>query len=231
MAAMAEAGETESKRSRDPGRSREALLAAAERLFADRGFEGASLTEIGAAAGLSRGTPSYFFGSKEGLYRAVLERAFEDRDRATATAFRPVREWDGSGGSRSLRAALAEAISAYMDFLSGHPSFQRLIQREELAGGKRLRGVERESSAIREAFEALRSRTAANGLGDLDVDDAVLVCVSLTYSPLAQNSTFMATLGRDLEDPATRERLVELVAGQLLALLGGTGSARARPLD
>ena len=218
MVKPAERGKT---RSRDSGRSREALLAAAERLFAERGFEATSLTDIGAAAGLSRGTPSYFFGSKAGLYRAVLERAFEARDRATATAFRPVREWDGSGGSSSLRAALAEAVGSYMDFLSGHPSFQRLVQREELSGGNRLQGVERESSAIRGAFEALRSRSGALQLEEFDVDDAVLVCVSLTYSPLAQHATFMAALGRDLDDPATRGRHVELVVDQLLSLLGG----------
>jgi AcrR family transcriptional regulator len=218
MVEPAEAGE---KRSRDPGRSRAALLIAAERLFAERGFEATSLTDIGAAAGLSRGTPSYFFGSKEGLYRAVLERAFEARDRATAAAFRPVREWDGSGDAASLRAALADAVGAYMEFLSGHPSFQRLVQREELAGAERLAGVERESSAIREAFEALRSRSGTDRFEAFDVDDAVLVCVSLTYSPLAQHSTFMSALGRDLDDPATRERHVELVAGQLLALLEG----------
>jgi TetR/AcrR family transcriptional regulator len=98
MVTMVKPAETGKTRSRDSGRSREALLAAAERLFAERGFEATSLTDIGAAAGLSRGTPSYFFGSKAGLYRAVLERAFEARDRATATAFQPVREWDGSGG-------------------------------------------------------------------------------------------------------------------------------------
>jgi TetR/AcrR family transcriptional regulator len=217
---MGRAADTGETRSRDAERSREALLAGAERLFAERGFEATSLTEIGAAAGLSRGTPSYFFGSKEGLYRAALERAFEARDRATAGAFRPLREWNGSGGRDSLRAALAESVSAYMDFLSGHPSFQRLVQREELAGGDRLRGVERESSAIREAFEALRSLPGAR-LGAFDVDDAILVCVSLTYSPLAQHSTLMAALGRDLNDPAIRRRHVELVADQLLALIGG----------
>jgi TetR/AcrR family transcriptional regulator len=221
MVRMAKPAEGGKKRSRDSGRSRDALLAAAERLFAERGFEATSLTDIGAAAGLSRGTPNYFFGSKEGLYRAVLERAFEARDRATATAFRPLREWDGSGGSSSLRAALAEAVGSYMAFLSGHPSFQRLVQREELSGGNRLQGVERESSAIRDAFEALRSSSGAPQLEGFDVDDAVLVCVSLTYSPLAQHATFMAALGRDLDDPATRERHVELVVGQLLALLGG----------
>jgi AcrR family transcriptional regulator len=217
--------DTGEKRSRDAERSRDALLTAAERLFAERGFEATSLTEIGAAAGLSRGTPSYFFGSKDGLHEAVLERAFEARDLATAEAFRPLREWSAApADAGSLRAALATSAAAYMEFLIGHPSFQRLVQREELAGGGRLRDVDRESSAIRNAFQALRSVSGKHGVAPFEVDDAVLVCVSLTYSPLAQRSTFMAALGRDLDDPATRARHVELVVDQLLALVDATPS-------
>ena len=41
-----------------------------------------SLQEIGDAAGLSRGTPNYFFGSKQDLYVAVLERVFADPEEA-----------------------------------------------------------------------------------------------------------------------------------------------------
>lgn len=208
-------------RSRDGERSREAILAAAERLFAERGFEATSLTDVGSAAGLSRGTPSYFFGSKDGLYEAVLERAFEARDLATAEAFRPLREWCAApGGAGSLRAALAASAAAYMEFLAGHPSFQRLVQREELAGGGRLGDVDRESTAIRDAFEALRSVSGKHGVGLFEVDDAVLVCVSLTYSPLAQRATFMAAIGRDLADPETMKSHIALVADQLLALVG-----------
>jgi TetR/AcrR family transcriptional regulator len=70
------------KRTRDAERSREAILDAAERLFSDRGFEGVSLQEIASDAGLSRGAPSYFFGSKDSLYEAVLERVFRERDDA-----------------------------------------------------------------------------------------------------------------------------------------------------
>ena len=58
--------------------TREAVLDAAERLFAERGFEATSLNDVGAAAGVSRGTPGYFFGSKAELYRAVLERCFAE---------------------------------------------------------------------------------------------------------------------------------------------------------
>ena len=71
---------------RDATRSRRAILEAAERLFADRGFEGTSLGAIAAAAGLSRGTPSYFFGNKEELYRAVLEQLFAEREVAVRAA-------------------------------------------------------------------------------------------------------------------------------------------------
>src|SRR5918911_4763660 len=84
---------------RDAERSREAILAAAERLFAERGYEATTLQEIGAAAGLSRGTPSYFFGSKEQLYMDVLRRAFAVRHQATQAAFQPVLDWcEGSAG-------------------------------------------------------------------------------------------------------------------------------------
>ena len=48
---------TASERIRNPERSRAAILDAAERLFAEQGYDAASLTQVGAAAGVSRGTP------------------------------------------------------------------------------------------------------------------------------------------------------------------------------
>ncbi len=63
--------------SRDPARSREAILGAAEKQFASQGYEQTSLQQIGQAAGVSRGTPGYFFGSKEQLYGEVPDRLFE----------------------------------------------------------------------------------------------------------------------------------------------------------
>src|ERR1700742_962494 len=84
---------------RDGERSREAILGAAESLFAEHGFDGVSLGQIAAESGLSRGTPSYFFGSKAELYEAVLARAFERREDATRSACEPLSAWAaGDGG-------------------------------------------------------------------------------------------------------------------------------------
>ena len=62
------------ERVRDPERTRRAVLDAAEALFAAKGFAATSLQEIADRAGVSRGTPSYFFATKERLYQAVLDR-------------------------------------------------------------------------------------------------------------------------------------------------------------
>ena len=51
------------------GRAR--ILGVATRLFADRGFDGASTRDIAAEAGVNMAMIAYYFGSKEGLFRAV----------------------------------------------------------------------------------------------------------------------------------------------------------------
>ena len=66
------------ERVRDAERTRELILDAAERLFAEKGYEESSLADVGSAAGVSRATPGYFFGSKAELHRAVIERCFAD---------------------------------------------------------------------------------------------------------------------------------------------------------
>ena len=210
---------------RDAGRTRAAILDAAERLFADRGFDATSLNAIAAAARVSRATPSYFFGSKEGLYVAVLERVFSDRQMAARSAFEPLEAWvRGEEGSCPLREALERAADGYMGFLQRRPSFVRLLQHEDLAGGRRLTITPRERNAMAQGFEALRKVAKRRGLRPFRVEDALLLFISLTFSPLTQRSTFMAVLGHDLSEPRTRRRHIELVADQLLHLVEGCES-------
>ena len=212
--ARAAAATGEAAPTRDAARSRAVIIDAAEELFAQRGFASTSLGDIGTLAGLSRGTPSYFYGSKEQLYVAVLERVFAAREEATARAFAPLHEWAATGAG-TLDRALTHAVEGYMGFLLARPTFVRLVEWEELEGGQRLRATPRASRAIEDAFAATRAVARRRGLRAFSVEDAVLLFVSLTFSPLAQTSTFMATLGRDLTEAATLRRHVRFVVAQL----------------
>ncbi|MDX6643649.1 MAG: hypothetical protein QOD76_1611 [Solirubrobacteraceae bacterium] len=218
---------TTARDQRDASRSRANILDAAERLFVARGFESTSLAEIAADAGLSRATPSYFFGNKEQLYIAVLERVFAEREEATREAFEPLVAWAAGDGSGSLEAALTAAVEGYFSFLQERPAFVRLLQTEELRGGRQLRAVHRDSAAMSDAFAAVRRVAGRRGLRSFRVADAVLVLVSLTFSPLTQGSTFMLALRRDLDDARTRRAHIRLVVDQVMsAISGGSSSPR-----
>ncbi len=71
------------------------IVAAATRLFASRGFAGVSVREICEAAGTTKPTLYYYFGSKAGLYRSLFEHIFDrffDLLREAEAADLPIRE-------------------------------------------------------------------------------------------------------------------------------------------
>ena len=137
------------ERVRDADRSRELILDAAEHLFAEKGYEETSLSDVGTRAGVSRATPGYFFGSKAELHRAVLERCFADVRRA-------VRE----GKARALASGetpdviLAGAVADYTDFVAARPNFVRLIEREALSDRTVLEGMPLRLAVWQEALAA-----------------------------------------------------------------------------
>jgi AcrR family transcriptional regulator len=207
-------------RLRDAERSRVAILDAATRLFAARGYGGASMSEIGAAAGLSRGAPGYLFGSKQSLYGEVLAAVFGDRQQATEHAFARVHAWcEGDADLAQLRAALAAAADGYVSFLHEHPAFVALIMREELDGGSRLGRASRSSTAMQDAFEAVRRAGAKRGLRPFRVEQAVLLFVSLTFAPFSYRHTLLRSVGLELISERGRRRQARLAAAQLMNLV------------
>src|ERR1700674_4249713 len=62
---------------RDPNRTREAILRTAQDEFAARGLSGARVDRIAQRAGANKRMIYHYFGSKDGLYRAALERVYE----------------------------------------------------------------------------------------------------------------------------------------------------------
>ncbi|MFB7473818.1 TetR/AcrR family transcriptional regulator [Kitasatospora sp. NPDC056184] len=92
----------------DPAPTRDRLLAAAERLFLQRGVGQVSVRAINAEAGLNPGAVHYHFGSREGLVAALLGRELLPlwQDRLEAATLHPATT--GPAQVRTLVAAVAE---------------------------------------------------------------------------------------------------------------------------
>jgi TetR/AcrR family transcriptional regulator len=197
-------------RERNPDRTREAILDAAERLFADQGYDVTSLSQVGQAAGVSRGTPGYFFGSKADLYRAVLERCFGEVRRAVA-----------SGRARALASGqapevvLAGAVAEYFDFLVARPSFIRLLERQALGTGNAALPGADHLEAGREALAALAQEVGLDPGPSGDAAQLLLSIVSLCWFPLVHANTVAAAVGVAMDEAQARERrkrhVIELV--------------------
>ena len=206
---------TRSDRERNPDRTRAAVLDAAEKLFALKGFDATSLSQVGTAAGVSRGTPGYFFGSKADLYQAVLDRSFAE-----------VREAVRVGRARALasqqsaEAILAGAVSDYFDFLAARPYFIRLIEREALNGDNHLAGV----SHLSAGQEALAAISAELGLDDAPSGEAsqlLLSIIALCWFHLIHARTVAPAVGVTLENPEDLERRRRHIVGLVLQGLAG----------
>jgi AcrR family transcriptional regulator len=87
-------------------RSREAVLDAAERVMAERGYEAATVASLVEEAGVPASSIYHYFGSKEGVLLAVMERGAERFHEAHPAARFSVSASTSSGGidSRGTRA-------------------------------------------------------------------------------------------------------------------------------
>jgi AcrR family transcriptional regulator len=188
------------KRTRDADRSREAILDAAETLFAHKGYEGTSLQEIGDRAGVSRGTPNYFFGSKEQLYRAVLERVLA-AERASVLGTE-----DRFPTDAASEAIIVAIIERFVDFLAARPTFLQLMEREALSGGQRLRDIGSYSATLLEAQALLDAASSSGNIRAVDGAQLLLSIIALCWFPLIHAETFARMLGLDVHDPAFSEQ-------------------------
>lgn len=106
-------------RSRQAGRTRNALIAAARQVFADKGYHAAGTHEIVAAAAVTRGALQHHFPRKEDLFLAVFEQVQQDMtERARLGASE-----DGNAGTwRRLKADLLSYLQA-----ATTPEVQRIV--------------------------------------------------------------------------------------------------------
>jgi AcrR family transcriptional regulator len=198
-------------KTRDAERSRAAILEAAEELFAERGFGGVSLQEIGEQAGVSRGTPGYFFGSKEELYRVVLEHAM-GKAQQILEGLKPLAVQQSPG------LAIELAVRGYMQFLIENPRFMRLVQWESLSRNSFLQESPGNTRVFQESAEVIGQLFGKAG----DERQLMLSLMGLCWFPLVHGANLKHALGMDLREPEALEQHVEHIVRLLSSAYAGS---------
>jgi TetR/AcrR family transcriptional regulator, upper aerobic nicotinate degradation pathway regulator len=178
--------------------TRDSILRAATKVFAKHGYAGGRIEQISKAAKSYDRMIYYYFGSKEGLFIAVLEEMY--------------RRFNEAESKLVLGAAApVEALQAVIRFMWGYyqknPEFITLLNTENLHRGKHisksLRASEYSSQAVSVLGDVL-TRGARQKLFREDVcaRDVYLMIAALAYFYLSNRFTLSAFLGEELETPA-----------------------------
>ena len=214
-AAMRARQAREEPRQRDAKRTRADILDVARREFAERGFAGARVDEIAARTRTTKRMIYYYFGSKEQLYLAVLERAYAEIRAAEQTL--DVAHLDPLSAIRLL-AELS------FDHHEAHPEFSRLVSIENIHRGEHIARTSVLASLNTTAIDLIArildaGHTAGVFTREVDALDVHMLISSFCFFRLANQHTFGAIFGRDLTAPSRRAHYRRMLGDVVVAYL------------
>jgi TetR/AcrR family transcriptional regulator len=108
------------------------IVTTAERIFAEKGMDGARTDAIARAARVNKALLYYYFKSKEDLYRFTLQTLFDQMRHGVELGMTP---------STSPQDRLVKYVTGYFDFMAAHPNYPRLVQREVMGRGQSLQWI------------------------------------------------------------------------------------------
>jgi AcrR family transcriptional regulator len=133
--------------------TRNRIVVAAAKAFSEKGFRAASTRDIAARAGVNQGLITYYFQSKQELWKAAAGRIF---DQLQEVLERPLGDIDAA----DRRARARERIREYVHFVAAHPELFRLMVEEGKQSDARMRWlVDTHMKPFYERFQRLAGST------------------------------------------------------------------------
>jgi len=187
------------------------ILRIARDEFADKGLAGARIDEIAEKTSTSKRMIYYHFGSKEGLYRAVLEEAYSAiRDTETAV---PIDQL-------SAVEALSANVRLTFDYHHQHPEFVRLVMNENIHHGAFITnvvGIKRRNESVIRSLSEIIAKGEREGVFKAGIDpiDLHMTISALCFYNVSNRYTFSQIFNRDMTSEAAmgrrRDQVVDIV--------------------
>ncbi|WP_166980798.1 TetR/AcrR family transcriptional regulator [Paramicrobacterium fandaimingii] len=189
-------------RTRDAERTQAELLAVATEVFAESGYSGARVDEIAERTRTTKRMIYYYFGGKEGLYLAVLEKAYRGIREAEQTI--RVTELDPV-------SALRQVAELTYDHHLEHSDFMRLVAIENIHRGRYIKQIESLRSVSRPALSLLddmlqRGRAEGSVRDDVEPLDVHMLISSYCVFQVANQHTFGYLFDLDMLSDEWRDR-------------------------
>lgn len=202
-------------RVRHPERTRTAILDAATAEFSARGLGGARVDSIARAAGVNKRMLYHYFGNKEALFLAVLERAYE-KIRGQESALR----LENLPPAEAMRRLVRFTFNYFVE----NQYFVALLNSENLHRARHIRRSGRAAainSPVIGILERLLKRGRKEGVFRSGVD-AVQLYISIAgvaYFYFSNIHTLSTIFARDLNAPAAlaerRKHVIDVIRGYL----------------
>lgn len=214
---VARVGDT---RSRNAQATRQSILDAAIAEFCEHGLAGASTTRIVERAGCNIRMLYHYFQSKEQLYKAALEKVYDDL-RSNETGL-DIANRDPIEGISMLTAFT-------YDYMAATPAFIRMVLAENQLEGEFIRTIEsipRSSRPLIDSIQSLLTRGEAAGIirPGINAMQLYVSIVALSFIHISSRHTLSVTFGVDLSSPQTvierRRHVVSLIETYLRQVPG-----------
>ncbi len=185
-------------KSRDAEATKDEILVAAAAEFADKGLFGARVEEIAARTATSKHMIYYYFGNKDGLYSAVLQRAY--------AGFRTA-EMAIDYETLDPVTALITLVGNTFDAHVRNPETVRLLMSENLDMARHAKAIDhsQQRELVLTITQRILDRGVAQGIfrSDIDALHFHLSVSAFSFFFVGNRHTFGTVFGMDMGNPAT----------------------------